>query len=78
MTTETVFALCSAALYAAAAFLLFVLPVLYGWVSGSAKSGCITAAGVAAAAAFVARTVEVLWRFGQRAPEADQRSARSR
>ncbi|MFF4186366.1 DUF6332 family protein [Streptomyces sp. NPDC001691] len=79
MTAETVFALFSATLYAGATFLLFVLPVMYGLVSGSTKSGFVTAAGVAAAVAFIGRTVEVLWRFGRRAPEADQRvSDRSR
>ncbi|WP_329461083.1 DUF6332 family protein [Streptomyces sp. NBC_01431] len=50
---------------------MFVLPVLYGLLSGSAKSGFVTAAGAAAAVAFIARMVEVLWRFGQRGPEAD-------
>ncbi|WP_306317443.1 MULTISPECIES: DUF6332 family protein [unclassified Streptomyces] len=71
MTVEIGYALFSATLYAAAAFLLFVLPVLYGLVSGAAKSGFVTAAGVAAALAFAARTAEVLWRSGRRAPEPD-------
>ncbi|MFI6469003.1 DUF6332 family protein [Streptomyces sp. NPDC050516] len=70
-TAESVFALFSATLYAGAAFLLFVLPVLYGMVSGTAKNGFVIAAGVAAAVAFVARMVELLWRFRQRAPDAD-------
>lgn len=70
MTIEIVFALFSATLYAGAAFLLFVLPVLYGLASGAARTGFLTAAGAAAAVAFVARTVEVLRRFGQGDPEA--------
>ncbi|MGW1867621.1 DUF6332 family protein [Streptomyces mauvecolor] len=72
MTIETVSALFSSTLYAGATFLLFVLPVLSGMVSGAAKNGLVTVAGVAAAVAFVARMVEGLWRFGQRDPEADE------
>ncbi|KOU38059.1 DUF6332 family protein [Streptomyces sp. WM6378] len=71
MTIETVSALFSSTLYAGATFLLVMLPVLYGLVSGAAKSGLVAAAGAAAAVAFVARMVEALWRFGQRAPETD-------
>ncbi|MGP3776177.1 DUF6332 family protein [Streptomyces sp. SDT5-1] len=73
MTTEIGFALFSAALYAGAAFLVVILPVLYGLVSGGVRSGFVTAAGAVAAVAFVARTVEVLWRFGQRTSGADHR-----
>lgn len=72
MTVETVSVLFSSALYAGAAFLLVVLPVLYGLVSGGAKSGFVTAAIAAAAVAFVARMAEGLWRFGRRAPEAEE------
>lgn len=39
MTTETVFAPFSTTLCADAAFLLVVLPVLYGLVSGATKNG---------------------------------------
>ena len=73
MTTEIGFALFSAALYSGAAFLVVILPVLYGLVSGGVRSGFVTAAGVVAAAVFVARTVQVLWRFGDRDPDAGRR-----